>query len=279
MSDLRALLGDAAQRLSMAGVDSPRLDARLLLAHAMKMRPDALIGSMDVPPEALADFNAMLARRILREPLAYITGNKEFWSLDFDVGPGVLIPRPETETLLEAMLKYFPDKTAPLDVLDLGTGTGCLLIAALSEYPDARGVGVDASQDALQWARRNVERHKLGNRCRLEEGNWDEVPHRSADVILSNPPYIGTEDIPTLAPEVRKFEPVSALNGGPDGLDAYRSLAGLIGSILRPDGGVFLEVGQGQAETVSALMAPHGLKTVEILTDLAGIARCVVLEH
>jgi release factor glutamine methyltransferase len=277
VSDLRALLGAAALRLSIAGVDSPRLDARLLLAHAMKTRPDTLVGSVDVPPDVLADFEAMLARRSLREPLAYITGTKEFWSLEFDVGPGALIPRPETETLIDAMLERFPDKSAPLDVLDLGTGSGCLMIAALSEYPNARGVGVDASEGALGWARRNVEKLGMKERCQLDLANWAQVPAASADVILSNPPYIQAGDIPTLAPEVRKFEPVSALDGGEDGLDAYRSLAGLLGRILRPAGLAFLEIGQGQADQIPGILAAEGLKTQEIVPDLAGIGRCVVV--
>jgi release factor glutamine methyltransferase len=277
VSDLRALLGAAALRLSIAGVDSPRLDARLLLAHAMKTRPDTLVGSVDVPPDVLADFEAMLARRSLREPLAYITGTKEFWSLEFDVGPGVLIPRPETETLIDAMLERFPDKSAPLDVLDLGTGSGCLMIAALSEYPNARAVGVDASEGALGWARRNVEKLGMKERCQLDLANWAQVPAASADVILSNPPYIQAGDIPTLAPEVRKFEPVSALDGGEDGLDAYRSLAGLLGRILKPGGLAFLEIGQGQADQVPGILAAEGLKTQEIVPDLAGIGRCVVV--
>ncbi|HTT97603.1 MAG TPA: peptide chain release factor N(5)-glutamine methyltransferase [Rhizomicrobium sp.] len=279
MSDLRALLGDAALRLSMANIDSPRLDARLLLAQAMTVRPDSLIGSIDVPPEALADFNVMIARRILREPLAYITGNKEFWSLDFDVGPGVLVPRPDTETMIEAVLKYFPDKSAALNILDLGTGTACLPIAALTEYPNAKAVAVEASAEAIKWAKRNIEKHALTGRCHLEQGNWEQVPTASADVILSNPPYIRSDDIPTLGPEVRKFEPVSALDGGRDGLDAYRSLAALIARLMEPAGKAFLEIGQGQGGEVSALMEGQNLRIREILTDLAGIERCVVVEH
>jgi len=279
VSDLRTLLGDAALRLSIAGVESPRLDARLLLAHAMKVRPDALVGSVDVPPETLADFQAMLGRRVLREPLAYITGRKEFWSLEFDVGPGVLVPRPETETLIEAVLEHFPDKLATLDILDLGTGTGCLLIAALSEYPNARGVGVEASQAAWQWARRNVERHGFASRCHVQMGDWAQVPSSVADVILSNPPYVRSGDIPTLAPEIRKFEPVSALDGGADGLDAYRSLAPLVRHLLKPEGRAFLEIGQGQEDDVPAIFRAYGLQTAEILPDLAGIGRCVVVKH
>jgi release factor glutamine methyltransferase len=277
VSDLRKLLGDAALRLSMAGVDSPRLDARLLLAHAMNVRPDALVGSIDIPPRVLAAFEAMIARRVLREPLAYITGQKEFWSMEFDAGPGVLVPRPETETLIEAVLKYFPDKSASLDILDLGTGTGCLLAAALSEYPNARGLGVDASEDALNWTRRNLERHGVAERCRAEIGDWAGVPCGPADVILSNPPYIRTADIPTLAPEVRGFEPVLALDGGADGLESYRSLAALIECLLKPDGLAFLEIGQGQSGDVSAILTAQDLRTREILPDLAGIGRCVVV--
>ncbi len=279
MSDLRTLLGDAALRLSMAGIDSPRLDARLLLAHAMKVRPDALIGSLDVPPDVLTEFEAMLARRILREPLAYITGQKEFWSLEFEIGPGALVPRPETETLIEAVLQHFPDKTAPLDILDLGTGTGCLLIAALSEYPNASGVGVEASQDAWRWARRNVERHGLTSRCQMQLGDWSQIPIGLADVILSNPPYINSRDISALAPEVRMFEPISALDGGAGGLDAYRSLAPLVGQLLKPSGRAFLEIGQGQEDDVPAVFRAQGLQTLEILPDLAGISRCVVVKH
>jgi release factor glutamine methyltransferase len=279
VSDLRVILGDAALRLSMAGVDSPRLDARLLLAHAMNVRPDSLVGSIAVPADALAEFEAMLARRILREPLAYINGSKEFWSLDFDVGPGVLVPRPETETLVEAVLKCVPQKSAAMDILDLGTGTACLPIAVLSEYPNARAVAVEASAEALTWANRNIDKHGLAARCRLQQGNWEDVPAASADVILSNPPYIRSGDIPTLAPEVRKFEPVSALDGGPDGLDAYRSLAPLIARLLKPDGMALLEIGRGQEAKVSALMEGQNLSIAAIFTDLAGIERCIAVEH
>jgi release factor glutamine methyltransferase len=279
VSDLRTLLNDAALRLSIAGVDSPRLDARLLLARAMNTRPDALVGSIDVPPEALADFERMLVRRSLREPLAYITGQKEFWSLEFEVGPGALIPRPATETLIEALLNHFPDKSTALDIFDLGTGTGCLAIAALSEYPNAKATGVDSAAEALRWARRNVEKHALTGRCGLDLGNWSKVPTGSADVILSNPPYVRSDDIPMLGPEVRKFEPVSALDGGPDGLDAYRSVVALIKRLLRPEGLAFLEIGQGQGDEVPTILAAQGLRTREILTDLAGIKRCVVVEQ
>jgi release factor glutamine methyltransferase len=288
----------AAKRLAAAGIDSARLDARLLWEHALNPNPPLEGGSKfaqqisgrgqspapDPSPKNSSDFSTLpqgeggieerfeefLTRRIAREPVAYITGRKEFWSLDFQVGPGVLIPRPETETLIEQLLKRFPDRTAPLGVLDLGTGSGCLMIAALSEYPGATGTGVDASDAALEWARRNIAAHGLESRSRLAECDFSEIGG-IYDVILANPPYIRTEDIATLAPEVRLYEPVQALDGGADGLEAYRVLAPEIERLLKPDGLAFLEIGAGQGPAVGKLM-----KTIEIVPDLAGIDRCVI---
>jgi release factor glutamine methyltransferase len=238
-------LKDAVERLRAAGVDNPRLDARLLTTEDQ------------------------IARRIAREPVAYIVGHKGFWTLDVQVGPGALVPRPETETLIETMLKYFPDRAAPLDILDLGTGTGCLIAAALSEYPKARGTGIDASEQALSWARKNTGATSI-------HGDYADVAG-AYDVILSNPPYIRTSDIPLLAPEVRLYEPALALDGGQDGLDAYRALAPELRRLLKPSGRGFLEIGAGQGPDVAAIMSGKGLKVLEIVPDLAGIDRCVVV--
>ncbi len=234
---------DTAERLRAAGVDNPRLDARLLATEEQ------------------------IARRIAREPVAYILGHKGFWTLDIQVGPGVLIPRPETETLIEEMLRRIPDRTAALDIVDLGTGSGCLIAAALSEYPGAHGTGIDASEAALSWARKNTAAELvLGDFAAIGGGY---------DVILSNPPYIRTGDIALLAPEVRLYEPVQALDGGPDGLAAYRALE--IGRLLKPQGLAFLEIGAGQGADVAAVIASKGLKVLDIVPDLAGIERCVVV--
>jgi release factor glutamine methyltransferase len=221
-------------------------------------------------------FEAFVARRVLREPVAYITGKKEFWSLTFGVGPGVLIPRPETETLVEQVLEYFPDRSQALEIVDLGIGTGCLLAACLHEYPNARGLGIDASDMALSWARRNIDRLGLSNRCELELSDWQKIFCIRADVIISNPPYIPSRDVPLLAPDVRFFEPVSALDGGEDGLEAYRALAPVIGRILKTSGLAFLEIGAGQEKAVSAILKAQRLETVNIAADLAGIGRCIV---
>ncbi len=279
MSSAAEVLRDAADRLRAAGMESARLEARLLLAHAMGVEPSELISTIEPPTaggEVLERFESYLARRLAHEPLAYILGTKEFWSLDFAVGPGALIPRPETETLIEQAIAHFPDRAAALEVLDLGTGTGCLLIAFLGEYPNARGLGIDASPQALGWARRNVARHRLEGRCRLATGEWGGDLAGLWDVILCNPPYIRSAEIPTLAPDVGLYEPTGALDGGPDGLAAYRVLAPQIGRLLMPDGLAFLETGAGQAGDVAAILAGSGLETRGVATDLAGIGRCVV---
>ncbi|MGZ6021376.1 MAG: peptide chain release factor N(5)-glutamine methyltransferase [Rhizomicrobium sp.] len=267
-------VGDAARRLTAAGIDSARLDARLLWKFAQDVEASALVARDE--RRAVTLFESLVRRRLAHEPLAYIVGHKEFWSLDFAVGPGVLIPRPDTETLIEAACKAFADKNAPLSILDLGTGSGCLLIAALKEYPNAHGVGIDASAAALRWAAQNVARHKLEERAALIESGWLEEAKPGFDVVLCNPPYIPTADIDSLAPDVRLYEPCSALDGGTDGLDAFRALAPRIGRVLTPQGRAFLEIGAGQVSAVGSILEAQDLKIVAVLPDLAGIPRCVV---
>jgi len=250
---------DAIRRLTEAGVDSARLDARLLWDHAQR-NP--------------AIFEALLARRLAREPLAYITGHKEFWSLEFEVGPGVLVPRPETETIIEQVLELYPDAAAPLRVLDLGTGTGCLLVALLKEFPNSRGLGIDCSEQALRIAGNNIQHHGLAGRAEIRSGNWGETLDGAWDVIVSNPPYIKSADLAGLPPEVIRYEPAGALDGGPDGLLAIRELADVIGRFSRGYG--FIEIGAGQAEEAGAIMGAHDLDVVRIAPDLAGIPRVLV---
>ena len=261
-----------AQRLRDAGIDNPRLDARLLWEHAARVQQSALVAH----GRREHIFDRLIARRAAREPLAYITGHKEFWSLDFAVGPGCLIPRPDTETLIEELRGIVPDKAIPLSVLDLGTGSGCILVAALSEFPNAHGVGIDSSSDALTWATRNVATHRLEDRASLIESGWLEDASPGFDVVLSNPPYIPTADIAALEPEVRDHEPRAALDGGPDGLDAYRALSTRIRDLLRPGGHALFEIGIGQADTVAGLLAAGNLKVLRIVKDLAQIPRAIV---
>ncbi len=269
------LIADASARLTAAGIDSAAVDARLLLAHALGLAPNELLRTRKIDPVP-ASFETFIDRRATHEPVAYITGVREFWSLAFEVGPGVLVPRPETETLIEEALKDFPERGAPLQVLDLGTGSACLPIAFLTEYASAHAVAVDASTQALVWAGRNVAKHRLGERLVLRQSSWTDGLEQQFDVVFSNPPYIESATVPTLDQDVRGFEPLSALDGGSDGLSAYRELAPRITARLKASGRAFIELGAGQASAVGDIFAASGLETIRVVSDLPGTKRCLV---
>ena len=266
-------LDEATQRLAKAGIDNPRAEARLLLAHVMGISRDATLTAQPTPDQTAA-YDAAIVRRGAHEPFAYITGRKEFWSLDFEVGPGVLVPRPDTETLIEEALRVVPDRSAPLAIADLGAGSGAILCAALREFPNATGLGFERAPQAFGYASRNAAR-LIGPRARIEPADWDTATG-PFDLVFSNPPYIPAADIESLATDVSQFEPRVALDGGLDGLDAYRALAGLLPRILKSGGHALLEIGIGQAGAMGTLFA--GLELVRITPDLAGIPRCVVLK-
>jgi len=270
-------LDQAAKRLAQAGIESPRAEARLLLADALGVTRDETLAPIQPTPEQESIFATMVARRAAREPLAYITGHKEFWSLDFLVGPGVLVPRPDTETLIEEALRVFPDRKAPLHIADLGTGTGILLIAALKEFPNARGTGFESSPAAFAFAERNAAR-LMPERAEIRHADWSAAPENSFDLILSNPPYIPSGDIAGLEPDVANHEPRAALDGGSDGLDAYRALARLLPRLVKGNGTAILEIGAGQAPAMEPLFQGSGLTFRRISPDLAGIPRALVLE-
>jgi len=254
-------LRDAAAKLAEAGIESPRREARLLWEHAQGHSERGA-------------FESLLTRRLAREPLAYIVGHKEFWSLDFAVGPGALVPRPETETLIEQALKAFPNREAPLRILDLGTGSGCLLVTALRLFPNARGVGVDISGKALAWAQANAARHGVSERVAFVLGGWS-VAEGPFGLVLANPPYVAEREMAELAPELG-YEPESALAAGPEGLDAYRALGPAVAAALGPEGRAFIEIGAGQEASAGAVLAAGGLEIVETAPDLSGIPRCLV---
>jgi release factor glutamine methyltransferase len=265
------LLRSASAQLSQNGIDSAALEARLLLAHALGVERNAPIDrSREIDP---SPFHALLARRLTHEPLAFITGRQGFWTLDLAVSPATLIPRADSETLIQAALEH----PAPSTILDLGTGTGCLLLAALSEFPGAFGVGVDLSPEAAELAASNARASGLASRAAFLAGSWSHAISGRFDLVLSNPPYIPAADIPALMPEVARFEPARALDGGADGLDAYRALAAALPALLAEDGRAILEIGQHQGPDVSAIMAARGLETLAIKPDLGGIARALVL--
>jgi len=265
-----------AERLAAVGIDSARLDARVLLAHTMNLTPGESVSSREPSAEELARYEELLERRRAREPVAYIIGEREFWSLPFAVGPGVLVPRPETETLLEQAQRFFRDESESLEVLDLGTGSGAILIAFLKTYPQARGTGIDASPEALVWARRNAEALGMAGRSAWREGGWDAAMGQAFDLIFANPPYLALDERARLAPEVGRYEPSEALFAGPEGLESYRALAPVLAAVLRPQGLAILELGAGQGEAVSGILGSYGLEIRTIAPDLAGIPRALV---
>lgn len=273
-----AALVEAETRLLAAGVESARREARLLLGLALNEADGSLPReTADLNESEILRLSSFVSRRVAREPFAFIAGQKEFWSIEFEVGPGVLVPRPETETLVEELCRVFANrKDEPLAIADFGTGSGCLLVAGLTEFPVARGFGFDVSQEALVWARRNLGKHRLAARATLRHQDWaDEMTDRF-DAILSNPPYIPQNELMALAPEVTRYEPSYALNGGDDGLAAYRSLGPRIAQVLKKDGFALLEIGAGQADGVKEVLKNAGLEVDRIVKDLAGIERCVV---
>ena len=266
---LRSAIIAAASRI---GGDSPRLDAELLAAHALGVTREALLlGHLDAPvPER---FEGLVARRAACEPLAYITGSRDFWTITLAVAPGVLIPRPDSETLIEAALSHF-GTIGPATVLDLGTGSGALLLAALDQWPDATGLGVDRSGQALGIARANAERLGLGARARFVPGDWADDIDQRFDLLLCNPPYVEADA--KLAPDVAEHEPASALYAGADGLDDYRRLAPQAARLLAPGGLAVFEIGATQGASVSALFAAAG-HVPQVLQDLAGRDRCIAI--
>ena len=269
-----AALRLGTERLRDAGVDSPRREARLLLGQALGRTQTDLLAAPDdaIDPGA---YLSLIGRRAAREPLAQILGTREFWSLDFEISPATLIPRPDSETLIEAAVAAFPDRHAVRRVLDLGTGTGCLLLAALTEFPGAFGVGLDWTPLAAALARRNARRLGLGARAAFLAGDWARAIAGRFDLVLCNPPYVPTGEIGGLMPEVARYEPASALDGGMDGLRAYAALLPELTRLLAPSGAAVLELGHGQAGAVAGLAIRAGL-TISIRADLAGIPRALV---
>jgi len=264
---------DIAARLAAAGIEDARREARILLASALGLDAAGLLLLTDVPEAA---FEMQVARREKREPLAYILGKKEFWGLEFEVSPVTLIPRPDSETLIEAAIAALPERKQVKRVLDLGTGTGCLLLAALSEFRDAYGVGVDLSPDATALASRNARKLGLAGRAAFIAGNWAEALQQKFNLVLSNPPYIAAKYLPGLMPEVARFEPLSALAGGEDGLAAYRAIFSVLPRLLSETGIAIFELGAGQVEQVTDFAGKTGFRA-EIRNDLANIARALII--
>lgn len=275
---LQELLRSADSRLANAGIDTARLDAEILMAHVLGCARMALYGKLadTVPTDAVAAFTALVERRQAFEPVAYLTGEQEFWSLPFKVSPDTLIPRPDTESLVETVLRHREGQPVRR-ILDLGTGSGCIFLSLLHEFADAQGTAVDISAGALTVARQNADALGLHDRTTFLEGSWFGPIEASQrfDVIVSNPPYIPSADMAELMPDVRLYEPGGALDGGEDGLAPYRLIAAEAPAFLCPGGILAVEVGIRQAGDVMALFEAAGLVETGTTKDLGGVERVV----
>lgn len=286
MSDLAPGSTIGTARRALAGMfraaqcESPDLDARLIVGHALALDHTALTtsGDLALTPAEAEHIAALARRRLAGEPVARIRGSKEFWGLELAVTSAVLVPRPETETIVEAALGCVRAQAhaGSPQIADLGTGSGALLLAILHELPNATGVGTDRSIDALKVAQANAVRCGLARRTRFVACDYGTALKGDCDVVVTNPPYIATNEINGLSVEVRNYDPKLALDGGPDGLAAFRSLALDGRRLLRQGGTMITEIGQGQAEQVAQIMRENGLTVTSVQADLAGIPRALV---
>ena len=268
-----------AEAFTKAGIEDATIDARLLLCAAAGFDHSALIRDPDLPieEEAAELALAMARRRLAREPVSRILGERSFWSFDLLVTPAVLDPRPDTETVVDGALELLAERQGEaLSILDLGTGSGALLCALLDVFPQARGLGVDLSKEACAVARENLARCDLAPRGQVRQGSWEAGLPGPYDLVVSNPPYIETAALAGLDPEVRLYDPPLALDGGPDGLTAYRDICALLPGLVAPGGFAIFEVGLGQAEAVAALLSSQGFENVRAKRDLAGVERAIM---
>jgi release factor glutamine methyltransferase len=277
---IAGVIDAAARTLAQARVENPRLDAELLIAEAAGVtRAKLFAGSIELDDKTQCRFEELIRRRAAREPLAYITGRKEFYSLEFKLGPGALVPRPETETIVDLALKFAAERRN-CRLLDIGTGCGAIALAVASNAPGVRVVATDILTDALAIAHRNAIRLGLESRARFIHADcWDTLDCGELlgrfDIVVSNPPYVCDSEIAGLEPEIRDFEPRIALDGGPDGLNFYRRIVAGLGDHLFDSGAVILEVGKGQAAAVAAMLQAAGCVNVSVSNDLGGTPRAV----
>lgn len=275
---MEEVLETCIAELAQSGAESPRLDARILASSILKCEPNEIL--MHARAELLEHDHAALLtlvrRRCSGEPVSRILGVREFWSLQFFLSADTLDPRPDSETIIDAALKLFSEsQKKAVSILDIGTGSGCLLLALLSEWKPSWGLGVDISSGAVQTAQDNAEALGLGDRARFCVSDWLGAVDGPFDLVISNPPYIRADSVPDLSPEVRTFDPMRALVGGADGLEAYRKILPDCRRVLRPGGVVIVEFGQGQHNEVESIMRAEGLTRIESHEDLSGTIRCL----
>ena len=273
----------AHHRLIAAGLhrNEAELDAEVLARHALGWNRTTFLMRRPEPPPPTFDvcYDLLVERRCQREPVAQIIGVREFWGLEIEVSRDVLVPRPETELLVETTLNFLKDRTGPWRIADVGTGSACLAIALALEFPKAQIAATDISQTALAVAQRNVATYGLTTRVSCHLTNFLDGLSGPFDLIVSNPPYVPDQDIETLAPEIRFFEPLTALAGGPDGLDPARTIAAGAVSRLHPEGWLVMEIGAGQSPSINAIALQAGIQLVSVYPDIQGTPRAAVMRH
>lgn len=280
MINVQEALHQSNDALTKAGIETARLDARLLIEHALGLDPHEAMSKSErfLQAEEQARLQVLVERRAQHEPLAYIVADREFWSLPFKVSPATLVPRSDSETLIETALAQILDHDAPLSLLDLGTGSGCLLLSLLHELPQATGVGVDRCPEALIIAQQNADSLSLSNRASFMCADWGHGLSRKFDIVVCNPPYIRQDDLDSLMPEVVDYEPHHALSGGIDGLESYRAVVSRISDLLIDHGKIIFEIGFDQAADVSKIIFENGMQVIEKKKDLSGLPRCIVAQ-
>ena len=277
MQSVEKALAKGSSFLSKSRIERPRHETTILLTHAISVTRETIFleGQRQLTDKEQKVFWDLVLRRSNGEPLAYILGEREFWSLNFEVTPDTLIPRPDSELLVELALEFINERFYQrLKILDLGVGSGCLLVSLLKELKVAEGLGLDQSFAALMVARRNAERHGVSERTCFVAGSWGEPLNCLFDVIVVNPPYIAFSEASKLEPDILEYEPSEALFGGISGDRMYRELAPHLVRLLNPNGQVFVELGAGLAEKVKTLLTTAGLVEIDRRRDLAGIERC-----
>jgi len=279
---IKQLLEFANQELRKSGIESSQIDSLVILANDLNLSKEEVIFNPDkiLNLGQIQKVKKSIERRSKREPLSHIIGKRGFYQDEFVVDRNVLDPRPDSESVIAAILEQFPNQNLPLKIAELGVGSGCLILTILKIFSNASGIGVDLSDSALEIANLNAQNLKIQDRIKLIKSNWfKDFPLRKFDLIISNPPYIKTREIDNLQEEVKFFEPKIALDGGVDGLECYRVIAKGIVSFLEKNGYVFLEIGQNQESEVIEIFTENGLKFSHYKRDLAGIIRCLVFRN
>ena len=269
------LFNNSVKLLDDVGIKTSKLDIKILLAHLLNIDSKELIlhFNEDAKQEFINNFNKLLSRRINREPIANILNKKLFWDYSFFVDQNVLTPRNDSETLIEAVLSHYKNKDQELKILDLGTGSGCLILTLLKIYKNANGIGIDINEKSLQIAKKNAKLLEIDDRISFIKNNWNDNINDKFDIIISNPPDIPTKEINALEPEVNKFNPLLALDGGNDGLDCYKYLSKSLQKNIKNSTKIFLEIGKGQENDINDIFSANNYKLLNMYKDLSGVNR------